>query len=170
MKRRKSIPRKKLTHRERKLLEGVAAGKTQTKAAQDAGYAHPMQSGSRAMNNIRDKAPDLLARHGLDDDTFVEKCLLPLTKATETKVFKIGSGEESDPYRILYSKPLVAWGPRARAAELIANMKGLLVKEQETPGQQIRVVIVNAANRPPRREAIEIPSVPGLTAPKKEMN
>lgn len=153
-----------LTNRERKLFELVAKGKTITDAALEAGYSEkfPGQAGSRAFANIKEKAPGLFDRHGLDDDAFVEKCIKPALFATEVKVFR--SEDE-----IVYSKPLIAWGPRVSMNRLVAEMKGLVVKEQDTPGAQIRVVVINQANRPPRIINTQpIAQVPGLGAPKGE--
>jgi hypothetical protein len=45
---------------------------------------------------------------------------------------------------------------------LVAEMKGLVVKEQETPHQPARVIVINGQYRPPRPEAKPIPQVPGL--------
>lgn len=153
-----------LTNRERKLFEAVAKGKTITDAALEAGYSEkfPGQAGSRALANIKEKAIGLFERHGLDDDTFVEKCIKPALFATEVKVFR--SEDE-----IVYSKPLIAWGPRVSMNRLVAEMKGMVIKEQESNAAQIRVVVINQANRPPRVINTQpIAQVPGLGAPKGE--
>lgn len=148
--------RKKLTSRERKLFKLLLEGKTLTEAAPRAGYSalNPSQSGHQALKNIAQKAPDLFSRHGLDDDAFIEKHLLPALNAMEVKAFRSEEG-------IIYSKPLVAWGPRVATNRLVAEMKGLIVREQERPKEGIRVVIINQANRPPRpvKQAIEIPGL-----------
>lgn len=152
---------KKLTRREQALFKGMLEGKTITEAARDAGYSpdYAAQAGSRAVQQIKAKAPDLFSRHGLDSDTFVEKCILPALRAQEVKVFRTED-------KIIYSKPLVAWGPRVATNRLVAEMMGLVLKEQEDNRSQIRVVVINQAHRPPRAPIVPIPQIPGLPAPK----
>jgi hypothetical protein len=79
-----------------------------------------------------------------------------LLHATEVKPFHAGR-------RILYSKPLQALSIQARMVELIAELKGMRVKEQETPRTPIKVVVLNAAHRPPSKPslppAIDIPTM-----------
>lgn len=159
---------KRLTRREKTLFEGLARGMTITDAARGAGYSQkwPGQAGHQALENIKQKDPGLFERHGLDDDSFIEKHLKPALNATEVKVARIGDGTKRNPYRFIYSKPLPALGIRMQATRLVAEMKGLIVKEQDTPGAQIRVVVINQANRPPRITNTQpIPQIPGLPAP-----
>jgi hypothetical protein len=137
--------RRRLTDKERKFLINRAQGMTLEKAAIAAGYSEnsARQAGNRAMDRIAEKAPELFARHGLDDDSYVDKCILPLLNATELKVFNHNG-------KLIYSKPLPALGIRARMVELIAELKGMRVKEQETPRTPIRVVVLDPAHRPPQ--------------------
>lgn len=81
--------------------------------------------------------------YGLDDDTFMEKHVKPLLYASETK-----AGLHEGKWR--YSKPLAALSTRMQAARLIAEMKGLVLKKQESKASQVRVIIINQAHRPPR--------------------
>jgi|SRR6516162_4836995 hypothetical protein len=137
--------RRSLTGREKKFLENRARGMTLEKAAIAAGYSRKSaaQAGNQAMQRIQSKAPELFASHELDDDSYIEKHVKPLLFATEVKVFN-HSG------KLIYSKPLPALGIRARMVELIAELKGMRVKEQETPRTPIRVVVLNPAHRPPQ--------------------
>ncbi len=155
---------KRLTRRERSLFAGVASGLTITEAAVRAGYTKkcPAQAGSPALKNISEKLPDLFELHGLSDDQFIEKHLLPALNATEVKIL-LHRG------KIRYSKPLIAWGPRVRIIELIARMKGLIAKERDTALPGFKVVLINAQHRPARelpRSPIEvgIPRDAGLEA------
>ena len=104
------------------------------------------------MENIKEKAPDLFSRHGLDDDSFIDKYILPELNAMEVKA-QLHEGE----WR--YSEPLVAHGPRTATNRLVAEMKGMLVKEQDTPNSGVRVIIINQAHRPPRQQ-ITVPRLP----------
>ena len=117
-----------------------------TNAALKAGYSprNPSASAHQALKNIEPKAPELFGRHELDDDSFIEKHLIPALRATET-LFFAHNGE------VVSERKVKAWGIRMQAIELTARMKGMIVQEQErTPAQNIRVVILNANNRPPR--------------------
>ena len=136
--------RKSLTARERRLFKALTEGKTQTEAAIEAGYAHPGQAGHRAVQNIKEKAPDLFARHGLDDDAFVEKCLIPALNANETKFFA-HEGVVRD------QRDVIAWGPRTATNALVARMKGLIMDNREPSDSgkpTIQVVVVNGVIRP----------------------
>jgi hypothetical protein len=160
----KGKARRPLTRREQKLVEHVKSGKSLTAAAPLAGYSdkNPGQSGFQAMENIKKKAPDLFADLGLDDKTFIEKHIIPALNATQTKV-ALHEG------KFKYSKTLVDWGTRARTNELVADMKGLRQKERENtalPG--VRVVIINAANRPPAPASIPPKPAAGLGVPNKQ--
>jgi hypothetical protein len=148
MKIRSKQRRRQLTWREKAFLKHRAAGLTLAKAAIAAGYSvnSAKQAGAQAMDRIAEKVPELFARHGLDDDSYIDKHVLPLLHATEIKVFHHGK-------RILYSKPLAALSIQARIVELIAELKGMKVKEKEKPGPGIKVLIVNEAHRPRNRTA-----------------
>jgi hypothetical protein len=154
---------KRLTRRERTLFAGVASGLTITEAAVRAGYTTkcPAQAGSQALKNIAAKLPDLFERHGLSDDDFVEKHLLPTMNATEVRVL-LHRG------KIRYSKPLIAWGPRVQMISLIVKMKGTVKEEQENSAPSFKVVVINAAHRPERPAvSITIPRFPGIAAPEE---
>jgi hypothetical protein len=77
--------------------------------------------------------------------------------ATEVKVFNQNG-------KLIYSRPLAALNVRARIVELIADLKGLRVKEQEKPRSGIKVLIVNKAHRPANRSTpaptLDLPGVP----------
>jgi hypothetical protein len=152
---------KLLTRRERALFEGIAKGMSITDAARAAGYSQkwPGQAGHQALESIKQKAPNLFERHGLDDDTFIEKHIKPALEATETKAFLYKG-------RFVYSRPLVAWAPRVQMIRLVAQMMGLIVKEQETPNSGIEVILIDQSNRPQRpKNVTQVIDVPGLTPP-----
>ena len=66
--------------------------------------------------------------------------------------------------KVIYWRPLAALSIRARMVELLAEIKGLKIKEQETPRGGIKVLVVNEAHRPSRRTALaptlDNPSMP----------
>ena len=128
------------------MFKGLLEGKTQKQAALDAGYSvkDPDGSAYQALQIIKDKAPDLFARHGLDDDSFIEKYLLPALNAQETKFFA-HEGVVKD------QRDVIAWGPRTNTNALVARMKGLIIENREAPSlqQTIKVVIVPTTICPP---------------------
>jgi len=77
-----------------------------------------------------------------------------LLHATEVKTFHAGK-------KILYSRPLQALSIQARMVELIAELKGMLVKQQDTPRTPIKVVVLNAAHRPPQPAFLSAIDIPG---------
>ena len=139
--------KKRLTARERRLFKALAEGKTQKEAAIEAGYAHPRQAATQAIERIKEKAPDLFARHGLDDDSFIDKHLLPALNATEVKTrFDDKTGWQ-------YSDPLIAWGPRTQTNALVARMKGMIVESREAPTTNVGIkVVIVPAEMCPRSE------------------
>ena len=152
---------KNLTRREKALFAGLASGMSITDAARAAGYSEkwPGSAGWNALQNIKAKAPNLFDRHGLTNDAFMEKHVIPALNATEIKAFHYKG-------RFVYSKPLIAWGPRVQMIRLVAEMMSLIVKEQETPNAGIKVVVIDQKMRPRRPPTnVTPPQVPGLGSP-----
>jgi hypothetical protein len=142
------LPRKKhqlLTEKEKRLLSNRLQGKSLRVSAIEAGYspASAAQIATATLDRIEKKLPDVFARHGLDDDSYVSKHLIPLLSAEEERVF-CSNGE------IKYSKPVPALPIRARMMELLADIKGLRAKAQESSKQSVTVVVLNPAHRAPR--------------------
>lgn len=106
------------------------------------------------MRQIEKKAPDLgdlFARHGLDDDSFVQNCLIPALNATEVKAQYVHGDGKKQKAGFVYSAPMIAWTPRTTTNALVARMKGLIKEEAPPAPGGIKVVIVNANNRPEPR-------------------
>ena len=80
---------RKLTDRQRKLIEGIVEGKTGHQAALNAGYSpkNPDQSAYQAMKNIGERMREVMDRLGLTDEQLIQKHLVPLLEARETKFF-----------------------------------------------------------------------------------
>ena len=139
------MAKKRLTARERRLFKALAEGKNQTEAAIEAGYStkHPRQSAHQAVKNIENKAPDLFARHGLDDDSFIDKHILPALNAEETKFFA-HEGIVTD------QRNVIAWGPRIQMNGLVARMKGMVIENREAAETKIgiQVILVPSGHRP----------------------
>lgn len=80
---------RKLTGKQRDLVEGLAAGKTQRQAALDAGYSekNPDQSAYQAVKALGERCREVMDRLGLTDEHLIQKHLVPLLEARETKFF-----------------------------------------------------------------------------------
>ena len=109
----------KLTPQQRLLVKALAKGANLTEAALEAGYSpeNPGQSGYQAIEQIRVKMPQLLDKHGLTDDSLIEKYLRPALEAEETK-FAQKDGMFTD------AKNVVSWGPRLTALDMAFNLRG----------------------------------------------
>jgi hypothetical protein len=170
------MPRKKkrrLTTKQQELIRQLAKTKHQGKAAIAAGYSpkHARQSAYQALESIRKTAPELLARHGLDDDSLIDKHLLPLMNAEETKFFSLPVGKGKDRRLQIESRKTANWSARQNGLDIAFKIRGLYVREQENKGPEFSVVMIDASNRPDwsamRRAQPKI-EVPGLNAPAKE--
>jgi hypothetical protein len=89
-----------------------------------AGYSdqNPRQSGFQALEQIRKKMLELLDKHGLTDDSLIDKYLRPALEAKETK-FAQFEGKFTD------KRNVVAWGPRLTALDMALNLKGSFPRE-----------------------------------------
>jgi hypothetical protein len=134
----------RLTPRQAVFLGNLAQGMTVTCAALRAGYSdrNPAQSGYQALKTIEHRVPALMERDGLTGDTLIQKYLVPALNATEIKTAHHAG-------RFIYSKPLVAWGPRLTALDFAFRISGMYQTERESAASSVRVVVTNAENRPP---------------------
>jgi phage terminase small subunit len=109
----------KLTPQQRALVKNLAKGMTLTEAAIQSGYSenNARQSGYQALEGIRTKMPELLDRHGLTDESLIDKYLRPALEAEETK-FAQKDGLFTD------AKNVISWGPRLTALDMAFNLKG----------------------------------------------
>lgn len=137
---------KKLTPKQRRLIRNLADGApTQTAAAIAAGYSpnNARQSAHQALQEIEAKAPGLLDRHGLTDDALISEYVKPMLVATKTEFVKY-EGKFSD------QREVVAWGPRGVALDMVLHIRGLYKTEQPSEMPNVKVVVINSINRPPR--------------------
>jgi len=79
--------------RQQKFVKELAKGKSLAQAAREAGYSdkNANQSGYQGLAQLRGRVPKLLERHGLGEEVLIQKYLLPLLEAEETKFFKDGA-------------------------------------------------------------------------------
>jgi hypothetical protein len=158
-KQRKSLKQKraKLTHRQLKLLRELPQASSGADAARRAGYSphRANQSAYQAIKGLEGQINGLLERHGLTDDAVIDKYLLPLMNATETKFF-VHQG------KVISRCEVIAWGARAKGLDILGMIKGWYKSEQDNTAPGVRVVVINAANRPPRDPAGRIITPPAL--------
>ena len=147
---------KPLRPKQQKYLRARIAGKSKKEAAQVAGYSpkNLAQSAYQTEKLMAQKVSDLYDRHGLTDDAIIEKHLLPLLAANETKFFAHNG-------KIISQREVKALGIRMAAMRLLAEMKGMLKQEAENLGPNFKVVVINAEHRPPRPDvSVTIPTLP----------
>jgi hypothetical protein len=84
--------KRKPNMRQQKFVKELAKGNTLAQAARNAGYSEKYagQSGYQALTQLRGRVPELLERHGLGEEVLIEKYLIPLLDAHETKFFNEG--------------------------------------------------------------------------------
>jgi terminase small subunit-like protein len=93
-KRPKNVKKKKadkpLTLKQSRFAAAFMKSHSLKQAALAAGYSpkHPSKSGQQALDDIRHKAPKILESMGLSLENVIEKHLIPLLNATETKFFQ----------------------------------------------------------------------------------
>lgn len=111
----------RLTPRQRQLIYYLTEGMSLTEAGERAGYASGGSAGS-ALRNISEKMPAIMDRLGLADEALIEKYLMPLLVAEETKFFQF-KGEVGE------TRQVQALDIRLRALDLACKLKGRLTPE-----------------------------------------
>ena len=150
------------------MVKALAKGKAIGKAAIEAGYSpkNPTASGNQAIDAIRQAAPELLARHGLNDDALIQKHLIPLMNAEQTKFFSLPVGRGKTRTLQIHKRNTVDWNARRDGLDIAMKIRGLYVREAENKGPEFTVIVINAENRPDwakMRAAQKTIDVPGLT-------
>ncbi len=134
---------KQLSPRQLKLIKERAKGKSYAQAAIAAGYPakNARQSGYQAMQQIRGRVPDLMDKHGLTEDTLIDKYLRPLLEAEETKFFNEGKKRIN----------VAALGIRLGALRELFLLHGSYAPRDPKEAAQFGVkVVVMDLPRPPR--------------------
>jgi hypothetical protein len=144
--------KRKLTIRERALIKAIPKHKTMKAAALAAGYSpnNPDQSAYQALNAIKLKMPELMDKMGLTDEALIEKHLVPLLNATETK-FSQFEGKFTD------EREVIAWGPRTSGLDMAWKLKGRYAKSDED-GAKVGVSVIILNSPRPQRPAIDVPT------------
>jgi hypothetical protein len=139
-------PSRRLSVRQRSMLEHISNGMTAKAAALAAGYSekNPRQSGYQALQGLRNKMPGIMEEHGLSDDVLIDKYLLPALDAYETKFFQTAG-------RITDSRKVIAWRSRVKALDIALKIKGLYARrrEPEPVAGHIKTILVDRRPPPP---------------------
>ena len=154
----------KLTPKQAKFAKGIAEGKTQTDAALEAGYSplRPDQSGYQAMQALQRRMPELCDELGLTDRAIIEKYLVPLLEAQETKFFpyrkqivkkqrKTKANPNPEPVvettQVIDREQVEALGIRATGLDILCRIKGTYAPRQvdfDPTGAPPRTINTNA--------------------------
>ena len=157
--------KRRLTPKQRNLVRELAKWKNLGKAAIAAGYSDkfPASSAHQALKAIQKTAPELLAKHGLDDDALIKEHLWPLLKAEKVSYFPYTRKGK----RLLLTRVNADNSIRATALDTTFKVRGLYVKEAENKGVEFSVIVIDASHRPDwdamrkARPAVEIPAPTG---------
>lgn len=117
----------KLTMKQRKLVKGIAAGKTQREAARQAGMNEQYVSDVLKKPEIQASIQDLMAKHGLDDASLlnVHRELIHATKVISAVGGKEASGETVDFIDVPDHQA------RAKGLEMAYKLKGAFLEKKE---------------------------------------
>jgi hypothetical protein len=159
--------RKKLTPRQHAFVKNLAKGASQKDAFIAAGYKakHPDQGAHQALKQIQVKVPQIMDEMGLTDHLLIEKYLVPLLDAEETKFFNEGKKRINVP----------ALGIRHTALDTAFKLRGSYPqrgKEAEQFGNTLVIVDMPRPPRPPRNAIDAAPRIAGGngTPPKPDNN
>jgi hypothetical protein len=129
-----------LTPRQIAFTKHLLTGATITEAARKAGYSEKnlAQSGHQALQTIRLKGPELMARLELTPSVLIEKYLVPLLSATKTKFFQYKG-------KIIESRAVPDHHTRLMALDMAFRLMGAYASYESVPSAQagVNVVIVD---------------------------
>jgi hypothetical protein len=131
---------KRLTPRQQKFVKALLANETITQAALDAGYSknNPGQSGWQALQNIRRKMPQILDSHGLTNEVLIEKHLIPLLKAIDTKFFHSAG-------KVLDTRRVAAQRLRSKALNIAFRLKGSYARPSKRSASDHFVQVISTS-------------------------
>jgi hypothetical protein len=141
---------KKLTPRQHAFVKNLAKGASQKDAFIAAGYKakHPDQGAHQALKQIQGKVPQIMDQMGLTDHLLIEKYLVPLLDAEETKFFNGGKKRIN----------VAALGIRHTALDTAFKLRGSYAPRDPKEAEQfgIKVVVVDIPRPPKHHPAIDV--------------
>ena len=137
--------RKKLTPRQHAFVKNLAKGAkgaSQKDAFIAAGYKakHPDQGAHQALKQIQGKVPQIMDQMGLTDHLLIEKYLVPLLDAEETKFFNEGKKRIN----------VAALGIRHTALDTAFKLRGSYAPRDPAEAAQFGIKVVVVDFRVPR--------------------
>jgi hypothetical protein len=150
----KKSGKKKLTPRQHAFVKNLAKGASQKDAFIAAGYKakHPDQGAHQALKQIQGKVPQIMDEMGLTDHLLIEKYLVPLLDAEETKFFNEGKKRINVP----------ALGIRHTALDTAFKLRGSYASRNPKEAEQFGAkVIVLDMPRPPKHPQNAVIDVSG---------
>jgi hypothetical protein len=126
---------------------------SQTDAAIAAGYSKKFagQSGHQALRQIAKTWPERLDKVCGTPESVIEKYILPLMNATERKAFNHNG-------KIVYSKPIVAWGPRYNGLDIYCRIAGAYQDERKQETGPTQVIINTNVKLPDPQMILPVPA------------
>jgi hypothetical protein len=142
--------RKKLTPRQHAFVKNLARGASQKDAFIAAGYKakHPDQGAHQALKQIQGKVPQIMDQMGLTDHLLIEKYLVPLLDAEETRFFNEGKKRINVP----------ALGIRHTALDTAFKLRGSYAPRNPKQAEQfgIKVVVLDMPRPPKHHPTIDV--------------
>ena len=142
--------KKKLTPRQHAFMKNLAKGASQKDAFIAAGYKakHPDQGAHQALKQIQGKVPQIMDEMGLTDHLLIEKYLVPLLDAEETKFFNEGKKRINVP----------ALGIRHTALDTAFKLRGSYAPRDPKEAEQfgVKVIVMDMPRPPKHHPAIDV--------------
>jgi len=141
---------KKLTPRQHAFVKNLARGASQKDAFIAAGYKakHPDQGAHQALKQIQGKVPQIMDQMGLTDHLLIEKYLVPLLDAEETKFFNEGKRRIN----------VAALGIRHTALDTAFKLRGSYAPRDPKEAEQfgVKVIVMDMPRPPKHHPAIDV--------------
>lgn len=111
--------RKRMNARQAALLKNLSKGMTQKQAAINAGYSekHADKVAHQTLTRMQENWGEHLEAVIGNQRSVLEKYLVPLMNARHQKAFNHNG-------KVVYSKPMVAWGPRRDGLDIYCKIAG----------------------------------------------
>jgi hypothetical protein len=139
--------------RQQALLKNLAKGMTKTEAAVAAGYSKKFasQGAHQALKQIAKTWPETLDKVCGTPESVIEKYILPLMNATARKAFNHNG-------KVIYSKPMVSWGPRTSGLDIYCRIVGAYRDERKPEQRPVQVIINTNVKLPDPGMVLTVPA------------
>jgi hypothetical protein len=139
--------------RQEALLKNLAKGMTKTEAAIAAGYSKKFagQGAHQALKQIAKTWPERLDKVVGTPESVIEKYIIPLMNAKETKAFNHNG-------KVVYSKPMEAWGPRYNGLNIYCRIAGAYQEKGEQNAGPVQVIVNCNVKLPDPGMTVTVPS------------